>query len=427
MLAIFGFSAHAQIEKCATMQILEKRIAKDPSIKLRMEQSEMQTQKWIAANSNAKGGIQPVTIPVVVHVLWNDPIENISAAQIQSQIDILNEDFRLLNSDSLDSSHPFWQLTADTEIEFCLATRDPNGNATSGITRTYTDSLSFVGVGNEKHSASGGKDNWDPTQYLNIWVCNLDGNTLGYAAFPSFLATDPDLDGVVNRYEAFGNIGTAGSGVWTVNDLGRTMTHEVGHWLNLRHIWGDDSPQSSQNGICDPEECDGDDEIDDTPDACEPNYGCKTFPWNANNPCGTDENGEMYMNYMDYGDDSCLVMFTYGQGIRMQSALNGDRAGLLTSLGCSAPTGLLNEVSLENSFEIYPNPSNGNFTVDTHMLKYDNISISVYDLLGSKIQKFENIKSFPFKMDLNELSNGIYYFKINSGDKTITQKVIIAK
>ena len=141
MLAIFGFSAHAQIEKCATMQILEKRIAKDPSIKLRMEQSEIKTQKWIAANSNAKGGIQLVTIPVVVHVLWNDPIENISAAQIQSQIDILNEDFRLLNSDSLDSSHPFWQFTADTEIEFCLATRDPNGNATSGITRTYTDSL----------------------------------------------------------------------------------------------------------------------------------------------------------------------------------------------------------------------------------------------------------------------------------------------
>lgn len=411
MFAIFGLSTQAQTEKCATMQILEKRIAKDPSIKLRMEQSEIKTQKWISANSNAKGGIQLVTIPVVVHVLWNDPIENISAAQIQSQIDILNEDFRLLNSDSLDSSHPFWQFTADTEIEFCLATRDPNGNATSGITRTYTDSIAFIEMDSPKYTVTGGSDSWDPTQYLNLWVCHLnDGlGLLGYAAFPADLATDPDLDGVVISYTAFGYIGTATA----PNDLGRTGTHEVGHWLNLRHIWGDDT-------------C-GDDFVADTEIAEAANYGCPTFPHNANSTCGSGVDGEMYMNYMDYVDDACMNMFTYDQGIRMQSALNGDRAGLLTSLGCSAPTGVLNEGSLENGFQIYPNPSNGNFTVDTHMLKYDNISISVYDLLGSKIQKFENIKSFPFKMDLNDLSNGIYYFKINCGNKTITQKVIIAK
>jgi len=411
MFAIFGLSTQAQTEKCATMQILEKRIAKDPSIKLRMEQSEIKTQKWISANSNAKGGIQPVTIPVVVHVLWNDPIENISAAQIQSQIDILNEDFRLLNSDSLSPSHPFWQFTTDTEIEFCLASKDPDGIATTGIVRTYTDSTAFVEMDSPKYTVTGGSDSWDPTQYLNLWVCHLnDGlGLLGYAAFPADLATDPDLDGVVISYTAFGYIGTATA----PNDLGRTGTHEVGHWLNLRHIWGDDT-------------C-GDDFVADTEIAEAANYGCPTFPHNANSNCGSGEDGEMYMNYMDYVDDACMNMFTYDQCIRMQSALYGDRAGLLTSLGCSAPTGLLNEVSLENSFEIYPNPSNGNFTVDTHMLKYDDISISVYDLLGSKIQKFENIKSFPFKMDLNDLSNGIYYFKINCGNKTITQKVIITK
>jgi len=412
MFAIFGLSTHAQTEKCATMQILEKRITKDPSIKLRMEQSEIKTQKWIAANPMVKKGQQAViTIPVVVHVLWNDPIENISAAQIQSQIDILNEDFRLLNSDSLDSSHPFWNYTADTEIEFCLASTDPDGFTTTGITRTQTDSTAFIEMDSPKYTVTGGSDSWDPTQYLNLWVCHLnDGlGLLGYAAFPADLATDPDLDGVVISYTAFGYIGTATA----PNDLGRTGTHEVGHWLNLRHIWGDDT-------------C-GDDFVADTEIAEAANYGCPTFPHNANSTCGSGVDGEMYMNYMDYVDDACMNMFTYDQGIRMQSALNGDRAGLLTSLGCSAPTGLLNEGSLENGFKIYPNPSNGNFTVDTHMLKYDNISISVYDLLGSKIQKFENIKSFPFKMDLNDLSNGIYYFKINCGNKTITQKVIIAK
>ena len=419
MLAIFGFSAHAQIEKCATMQILEKRIAKDPSIKLRMEQSEMQTQKWIAANPMVKKGQQAViTIPVVFHIIHTGELigtgSNISDAQIQSQIDILNEDFRLMNSDSLPDTHPFWNYTEDAEIEFCLASRDPNGNATTGITRTqsslpfFNDTIKIFAV---KSTADGGKDNWDPTKYLNFWTFKAAPWSLGlgWATFSTDLTTDPGLDGVAQRYNATG----IHLDNWANNNLGRTATHEVGHWLNLLHIWGDDT-------------C-GDDFVADTEIAEDHNYGCPTFPHNANSTCGSGEDGEMYMNYMDYGDDACLVMFTAGQADRMTADLNGNRAGLLTSLGCSAPTGLLNEVSLENSFEIYPNPSNGNFTVDTHMLKYDNISISVYDLLGSKIQKFENIKSFPFKMDLNELSNGIYYFKLNSGDKTITQKVIIAK
>lgn len=147
-LTLFSLNLQAQSNKCATMQILEQRIKKDPSIQLRMKQSEIETQKWVSVNRNAKKAQILVSIPVVVHVLYNNATQNISTAQIQSQIDILNDDFGLLNSDSLDNSHPFWQYTADTEIEFCLATRDPNGNATSGITRTYTDSLSFVGDGN---------------------------------------------------------------------------------------------------------------------------------------------------------------------------------------------------------------------------------------------------------------------------------------
>lgn len=412
-----SFLLNAQSEKCGTMKNLNEKIAKDPSIKLRMEQSEMQTQKWIAEHPRTQKLQQVViTIPVVVHVLWNDPIENISVAQVQSQIDILNDDFRLLNSDSLTSSHPFWLYTADAEIEFCLASRDPNGNATTGIISTYTDSTTFVEMDSPKFTATGGKDNWDPTKYLNLWVCNLSGQgtTLGYAAFPADLTTTPDKDGVVIRYEAFGDIGTAGNVGFEANDLGRTGTHEVGHWLDLRHIWGDNQPNC------------GDDFVADTKPADDPNFNCPTFPHDPNNPCGTDGNGEMYMNYMDYPDDSCLVMFTDGQTVRMNAALNGDRAGLLTSLGCGTP-GSVGEVSLDNSIEIFPNPSNGNFTINAINLKPDNISIIAYDLLGSKIHEFKNIKTFPFKMDLNELSNGIYYFKINSGDKSITKKITISK
>ncbi len=291
-----------------------------------------------------------------------------------------------------------------------MATRDPNGNATSGITRTYTDSLSFVGDGNEKYTATGGKDNWDPTKYLNLWVCDLSasGGTLGYAAFPSDLVSAPDDDGVVISYTAFGDIGTATA----PNDLGRTGTHEVGHWLNLRHIWGDT--------IC------GDDFVADTEIAEDNNFGCPTFPHNANSTCGSGVDGEMYMNYMDYVDDYCMVMFTFDQGTRMQSALNGDRAGLLTSLGCGSPTGI-NEVLLQNTFNIYPNPNNGNFIVNAQLTKNENVSISLYNLLGAKIQEFSNVKSYPFQMNLNDLPNGSYFIKFNSGNNTITKKVFISK
>jgi Secretion system C-terminal sorting domain/Pregnancy-associated plasma protein-A len=410
LLTILCVSTNAQSEKCATMKNFERRVAMDPSTLTRKQQSEIRTQKWLEANAQAEKVQQLITIPVVVHVLWHETVENISDAQIQSQIDILNEDFRLLNADSLDAFHPFWPYTADTEIEFCLASVDPNGNATTGITRTNTDSLTFIGEDNEKFTATGGKDNWDPTSYLNMWVCNLDGGggLLGYAQFPADLATSPATDGVVIRYQSFGNMGT----VEPPNVLGRTATHEVGHWLNLSHIWGDD--------VC------GDDLVADTEIAEFENYECPSFPHNAISTCGSGELGEMYMNYMDYVDDNCMNMFTFGQAERMRAALNTDRIGLLSSSGCNELSNV-GEAALENSIDIYPNPGNGNFTIEVTHLQSDDLSITIYDLVGSSIQTFKNINNFPFQMNLTELANGIYYVKINSGDKTITKKIIISK
>jgi hypothetical protein len=410
VLTLFSMTLAAQSNKCATMKILEQRIKKDPAIQVRMEQSEIEAQKWISANGKTKNAKMLVSIPVVVHVLYNNATQNISTAQIQSQIDILNDDFGLFNSDSLDESHPFWQFTADTEIEFCLASLDPDGNATSGITRTFTDSPSFSGNGDEKFTSSGGIDNWDPTEYLNIWVCDLSasGGTLGYAAFPADLASNPDEDGVVINYTAFGDMGTAVA----PNDLGRTATHEVGHWLNLRHIWGDD--------IC------GDDFVADTEIAEDANYNCPIFPHNANSNCGSGDDGEMYMNYMDYVDDYCMVMFTAGQATRMQSALNGDRSALLTSSGCDNTSGL-SDILLENTFTIYPNPNNGNFIVNSQLKATENVNISLYNLLGAKIQEFNNVKSYPFQMSVTDLPNGSYFVKFNSGKNAITKKVFISK
>ncbi|MBS4060069.1 MAG: T9SS type A sorting domain-containing protein [Bacteroidetes bacterium] len=411
-LSLFSTETYAQSEKCATMQVLEKRIQQNPALKQQMEQSEIQTQDWISSNPNFNRSRQIITIPVVVHVIWNDPVQNVSDAQIYSQIDVLNEDFRLLNADSLDNTHPFWIYTADAQIEFCLATRTPDGNATTGITRTQT---SVVAWGEDdfdyiKYTAYGGRDNWDPTQYLNIYVVNLDGSTLGFAAFPDELVTNPDLDGVVIRYEAFGNIGTAGSGDFSLNDGGRTGTHEVGHWLNLRHIWGDDN-------------C-GDDFVEDTETAEGENYGCPSFPHRAFNSCGSGESGEMYMNYMDYVDDHCMNMFTFGQAQRMYAALNGPRAGLLTSQGCQAAVSVQSILSA-NDISVYPNPNNGSFTIDVSSIGSKNITVKMENVLGEIVREFDTNSSTPIHINSdNKLQSGIYFIRIDAGNNNVVTKKI---
>jgi hypothetical protein len=413
---LISFVATAQKQKCATVYLLEKRIEKNSSIKQRLKQSEIKTQKNIALLRQSKKALQIINIPVVVHVLWHKPIENISTEQIMSQMDVLNEDFRLKNSDTLPQTHPFWKYMADTQINFCLANTDENGNATTGITRTYTDSISFKGQGYEKYTASGGKDNWDPTQYLNLWVCNLDsssGNTLGYSAFPAEMAISPADDGVVIRYETFGRTGTAGSGGWTYNSLGRTATHEVGHWFNLNHIWGDDT-------------C-GDDLVIDTPPAYESNYGCNGFPYNANSACGSDLNGEMFMNYMDYSDDDCMNMFTLGQAERMQAVLNGERIGILTSKGyINIPNNVV-ENFIENAITVSPNPNDGVFVINYNNFNLKNTSITVVNILGETIKKIERIESNAVQINLSGYTNGVYYVQIIAEGNRVIKKIIIAK
>ena len=198
-----------------------------------------------------------ITIPVVVHVLYNNAIQNISDAQVNSQIDVLNEDFRKLNLDISNLPNVFSALAADCQIQFCLAKRDPNGNATNGIVRKSTTITSFSSNDNIKRSANGGSDPWNTSQYLNIWSGNLGGGLLGYAQFPGGAAA---TDGVVLLYNTVGRVGT----LMAPYNKGRTATHEVGHWLNLRHIWGDAN-------------C-GSDLVNDTPTQQTSNFGCPTFP-----------------------------------------------------------------------------------------------------------------------------------------------------
>jgi acylphosphatase len=252
-------------------------------------------------------------IPVVVHVVWNIQQQNIAEAQIQSQIRVLNQDFRRTNPDVSQVPGVWQNLVGDARVEFALATTDPNGNTTNGITRTQTQVASFGRPGNPvKFTANGGIDAWPSDRYLNMWVCQLTGTLLGYAQFPGGPA---NTDGVVIRHSAFGTTGTAAAPF----DRGRTATHEVGHWLNLFHIWGDDGTG-----------CNGSDQVADTPNQADENVGMPTWPTIS---CNNGPNGDMFVNYMDYTDDAGMFMFTAGQVTRMQACLDGPRISIGTQVG----------------------------------------------------------------------------------------------
>lgn len=302
---------------CGTMDHHDHLMQQDPSYAQRRAEIEGQTARII--NEQRKvNGTQAVTytIPVVVHVVYRTAAENISDAQVLSQIAVLNEDFQLLNADHVNVPTLFAGVKANVEINFCLAQRDPNGAATNGITRTVTTRTSFGTNDAVKSASTQGKAAWNTSNYLNIWVCNIGGGILGYAQFPGGPAS---TDGVVIDYRYFGRNGTA---VAPFNK-GRTATHEVGHWLNLYHIWGD--------ATC------GNDQVSDTPLHNTANYGC---PAAGHRSTCTGTPVEMTMNYMDYTDDACMYMFSTGQSNRMRALFGtgGARVSLLSSQGCNPPT-----------------------------------------------------------------------------------------
>ena len=308
---------------CGTMAIHYKLLAESESYRQRSAQFENRALAF-EAGLRAPVHVGVVTIPVVVHVVHNpaSPAENISKAQIDSQIDALNQDFRATNPDRVGVPSVWTDLIADCEIEFALAGTDPDGNTTDGVTRTATTKTSFIADNDDvKSSATGGTEGWPSDEYLNIWVCGdlrdtQDNQILGYAQFPG---GRPETDGVVIANTCFGTTGTAADPF----HLGRTATHEIGHWLSLRHIWGDDGSG-----------CGGDDFVADTPNQGSQNFGKPRFPHVS---CNNGPNGDMFVNYMDYSDDAAMFMFTLGQSARISACLQGPRASFLVGAGGASP------------------------------------------------------------------------------------------
>ncbi len=267
---------------CASHEVLQEQLRNNPELAIKMNEIESFTEQAIREGRLVNGKI---VIPVVVNVLYKTAAENISLTQIQSQIDVLNKDFNALNSDFNQVPAAFSGVKANVEISFEL----------DQVIRKSTTKTSWGTRDAMKKSKQGGLDPTSPSTKLNLWVCTIGGGILGYAQFPGgSLATD----GVVidSRY-----FGLSGSAYYPYN-LGRTATHEVGHWMNLRHIWGD--------ATC------GNDQVADTPLHNAANYGDPVYP-HYSTCTGTPI--EMTMNYMDYTDDRAMYMFSEGQKSRISA------------------------------------------------------------------------------------------------------------
>ncbi len=306
----------AFIRHCNTDEYHEYEMATSPTYKAAFEANDEQTARFVANYDKNASVRAVVTIPVVFHVVYYNATQNVSDAQIAAQLKVLNDDFR--NATAVGGG-------ANVEVQFVMARRTPSGAATTGIERKQTTRSSFSYTGGTEYvKLSGyGLAGWNSQKYLNIWLCNLDGGLLGYATFPSSMASSPSMDGVVCLYS------TVPGGSAAPYNLGRTMTHEVGHWLNLYHTF---------QGGCATNLTTGGDAVSDTPAEKSSAFGCPV----GRNTC-TSEGDDPIKNFMDYTDDSCMNMYTSGQKARVQSIFStmtvpaGARVGILSSLGGVAP------------------------------------------------------------------------------------------
>lgn len=438
--------------RCATVEYEKKLAESNPNkISKTAFESWMSTRIAQVKKSTVNGKIanQVYNIPVVVHVIHNgDEVnsagnivgENISDAQVISQIEVLNQDFR--KQLGTPGGRNSTGVAVDVEINFCLAQQDPTGIETTGIVRhqitPYTDDVANESTNN---IGGGGVDwetyedvqrlkretQWNPNKYLNIWTIRTGGEStddggldglLGYAQFPSnsnlpgldAVEGSSDTDGVVISYHAFGD-SKKSDGSFVMNNIyneGRTTTHEVGHWLGLRHIWGDT------------ETCENDDYCADTPDATHENTSCDEV-----DSCPLDGLGnDMVQNYMDYTADPCMDTFTQDQKNRMIAVLNNSprRVELLTSTACEPP--LYSTKDLEE-FIVDPNPFTDKITVSGFA---DGIvKLSIYNASGQLFysEKYYNVEDvFSEEIEINYLVSGVYIVFIENDSHKVVKRII---
>ena len=400
-------------KECSSAGYMQRLLRENPSLARRLKEvSIAQTPYGLSQHQSQQESPvyeSPILIPVVVHVIYGDDKQNISVDQINSQIDALNLNFNKENPDISSVPAAFLPFAASTHIRFALAKVDPEGRATNGITRKKSTRQFWIDDDKIKDPNSGGVQAWDTRHYLNIWICNLQNGLLGYSSFPG---SPEDRDGVVMRPNVFGTRGTAGAGAF---NLGRTAVHEIGHWLNLIHLWGD-TPCGTDN-------------VDDTPPQQSYNRGCPSFPRKNKDCSDANPNGEMFMNFMDFSDDACMNMFTMGQNQRMHELFlpGGLRNSFLSSTAQGEPynfTPSSESAQLGESLRVYPNPAD-----DILMLlpgSADQLTGFHYSIFSAdgRIAMTGLLSKGQNSLSVKMLRSGLYFLRVGNGNAGKTVKFL---
>lgn len=396
-------------KKCVMQEYAEQQLIQNNSLKERMDEIELFTSQKVnssAGDAQRINGIpEIIQVPVVFHVLYHTPEQNVSKATIDRLLAALNRDFNKKNSDTVNTPQAFKPFATSMSFEFKLATMDPRGVGSSGIVRKYTPITYWLSDDKMKFSFSYGADGWDSKSYLNVWICNMK-DVLGYSTFPGM---DPAKDGVVLSYEG---VSLPRGTTPNVNDF-RTIVHEVGHWLNLKHIWGE--------GYC------GDDNVDDTPKQSSYTPGC---PTGSRVSCTNSLPGDMYMNYMDFTDDACMNMFTIGQRKRGRALFEsgGPRNSILYSKGLDIPS--IEAAPLPDYYpkwlhvQVYPNPATTELRL---FFEYDDRwrgrKMQILDIRGRVVIN-KIISSKIEVIDISRLGPGTYFINAEKEEEKLHAKFI---
>lgn len=431
---LFGANTYAQnsYDQCGHNAAVDYNESVNPGYKQKVSDQYQDLLSRIKQNDGQRVG-SVYTVPVVFHVVWNSssPEQNLHDSVLLEQIVVLNEDYSRTNADTSVTRAVFDSIVSSADIQFVLACIDPNGNSTDGIVRVETAETfgggffpDMADISRIQHDSSGGSDAWDPTSYFNIWIGDINGggtpSLLGIATPPPNLpnwpagSTPAELtDGAIIQYNAFSrnnpNTLDVGGGPIVVN--GRTVTHEAGHYLGVRH-----TAENTFGGILG-SICGDDDGLDDTPNCDQSQQGCD----HTRNSC-TDNIGsfgdlpDMVENYMDYSDADCQNSFTLGQTAIMRSVLENERATLLTSNGLSGCSTSVIENNPLEAIELYPNPNNGLFNIVGNKIE----TIEVYNGLGQLVESYnKNVRQISIDKE------GVYFVKMTSGNNSIVKKVIV--
>lgn len=463
------FTAWAQpksndINFLADHQLLVQKWVENPAVMAHFQTYERQLWQQIEHRRKA-----PMTdtlingkriIPVVFHIFHTNGVENISEEQIRSSIELLNIDYAMLNSDTVAGVNTYTAFNsrrANPNIEFRIATIDPEGNPTDGIIRHETDVAHNFSYTNMSTYA------WNPKSYLNVFsVGNItidspiaqEGTVIGMSLFPpsnpltSMFTTDTLCDGVLIRHDAIGNIGTAenlaGKGI---NAQNRSFTHELGHYFNLYHPFQNlNENTTNQIDLALQALSDGcasssmfgtqlfGDYVDDTPPvtAASSNEGNDCWTVGERNTCTNNVTGygdepDMVENYMDYQWGFCTNLFTIGQIERLNATMEGPRRKLwsyenLIATGVLNATDIRTQVADNQQVSIFPNPCNDILHIIYEDVEMGAATVELYDIAG-KVLKTSNLAN-ETALDLSSIPAGIYFVKISANQQSITKKII---